>query len=216
MNALWRQGDCLLTGLVPVIAPFAEHLLRIRADVVMQMARPLNTYPMRQRIGSEYLAPKVATALSRGFMDLFPRVDVKSHVRQVPGLDYYTVHLELALDRQVSRADVEHALAESPRVCVLPSGVMSTFEIDHLIREPVTRARRDLSPITVFRDTMVPGRGGQASMIELDIAIYSPTIAVYGNIDAIRFITRPGMNPLDAMRVTDTYAHLVTSFASHR
>lgn len=213
-SSLWRQGDCLLTGLAPVIAPFAAQLTRIRADVMMQFARALNTYPMAQRIGATYLSPSVARVFKEGLATLFPRAEVKTNVRQVPGLDYYTAHLELSLDCRVSHADVTEMLERSPRVCLLPRDVMSTYEIDHLIREAILARRRDLSPITVFRDTMIPANGGHAFTIELDVAIYSRMIAVYGNIDAIRMIARGVGNiaPYDAMRATDAYGRIATSF----
>lgn len=206
----WRQGDCLLTGLVPVITPFAEQLVHIRADVVMQFARSLDTYPMVQRIAATYLTPSIGAALSDGMKRLFPAAEVKTHVRQVPGLDYYTAHLELALDREMTRDCIVEKLTRMPRVCLLPSGVTSTYAVDHLIRESVVTCGRDLSPITVFRDSIIPAEENRAFTIELDVAIYSRTIAVYGNIDAIRLIARPDMNPYDAMRATDAYAQLVT------
>ncbi len=199
---VYRMGDCILSGLSPILASFKEIAERFRVHVLMQYGQKLEDYPTAQRIGATYLNNTLASEVKDGLTSIFPTQEIViENLLQVPGQDYYTVTLHLDSKVPLSGDDVREMLRRRPRILVLPKGITSTYEIDHYLREEARSNRGDIPPITVYDDFDF---GPTKTDIRIVSVLYSRLIAVLPNIDAIRILGR-GMDPLEAMKMTDKY-----------
>jgi len=192
----YRQGDCILSALSPVIKALEGITNSIRIQVSMQLNSKLNDYPTRQRIASTYLGDELEEQINTEFKKLVPDNNVKIDcLYQRPGFDYYDITLMLKT-KNVQSHELEQAF-DSPRIKIVDAE--STYEIDQHYREDAVLMGRMIAPITIYRkDLQSTGTEHRIRM-----SVYSKLIAVLPNIDAIRIIIRKDYEPLQAMRFTD-------------
>lgn len=204
-NGIYRQGDCLISALIPVISAF-NGLKNIRMHLIKQYGEPLGDYPTYQRLNATYLCPEVVKYLTRELSQLLPKVRLEVEgVYQIPGLIYYTATLILELDQAVSGSDLLNKLNSLPRVKVVGDQITSTYDIDYYLQTRLQMAGLSLPPIIIYGSTLSPGRNEVSTRVYLQLAIYYKLIAVLPNIDALRILCL-GEDPLTAMRHTDKLA----------
>lgn len=205
---IFRQGDCVLSGTVPILAALEPIARSVRLNIVMQLGRPLNTFPTSQNIGGMYPRPDeallVETQLVSLFPDLKPEVD---SVVQIPSHDYYTATFTIEVERDITHKDVLKVLANKPRVRIAPSYVQNTSDVEQAMREPASLLGRDVSPLMVYSNLTSTRKKGDQTTIRLYSSIYSRCVAVLPNIDAARSLAR-GMDLPTAMRETDRHMQL--------
>jgi glyceraldehyde-3-phosphate dehydrogenase type II len=202
---IFRQGNCVISALSPIMYAFNEKIKSARINVVMQFAGKLLTdVTTNQRIHSTYLANDLSSQMNSELSVLFPGKEIKiCDIYQIPGLDYYSMSLHLKLREQVSGKEIRKLFVNIPRVFIAPNAITSTYEIDHYLREQVKESGNDLAPITIYGCDLEDNI--RKKDVLLRTAIYSRTIAVLSNIDAIRILVN-GEDPIEAMKKTDQYA----------
>jgi len=199
---LWRQGDCCLSGLMPVLALFKNEIVTGRINIVMQYSQILNDFPTDQRIQATYRRPDLTEQLEQQLSMLLGTAEFSVDVLQVPALDYYTASIALEMQRPFSGQELNARFQKNPRMCLANSSINSTNEIDHHLREPLRAMGADLAPIVVYGSSMKPVIGHQNTCIRFQVSFYSRLIAVLPNIDTIRMLAR-GVPAQEAMRITD-------------
>lgn len=199
---IWRQGDCCLSGLVPVLSLFKEHAAAIDIHLLMQYSEPLHDFPTDQRIQATYRRDDLSGQLARELPLLMNNTTCRVHVLQVPALDYYTASIDITLGQTISGAHVLQMIHSAPRIYLADQSISSTYEIDHHLREPLRAIGADLAPIVVYGASLQPTVEERSNHVRFDVAFYSRLIAILPNIDAIRILSR-GTTPRDAMKETD-------------
>ena len=204
---IYRQGDCILSALSPILTPLKSVARKIRVNILMQYDQRLQDYTTNQRINALYLRDDLERRLEGELKSLFNEQEIiMENVIQKPGLDYYLATLHLDTNKPISGKDIRQILEERPRIKIAPDGMTSTYEIDHLLREEAHALGRDISPIVLYSSDLNDSQLKKKD-IRIRATIYSKLIAVLPNIDAIRILAR-NMEPLTAMRTTDYYAGL--------
>ncbi|AEJ00196.1 hypothetical protein Nit79A3_0299 [Nitrosomonas sp. Is79A3] len=201
----FRQGNCIISALSPIFYALDEMIESAKINVIMQYTgKLLVDIPTNQRIHSTYLADELFLQMNEELGSLFPYKNIRlSDLYQVPSLDYYSMSLHLVLKEKVTKKNIRKILMDTPRIFVTPDVITSTYEIDHFLREQVKESGNDLPPITVYGCDLADDI--RRNEIVIRAAIYSRTIAVLPNIDAIRMLVKDE-DPIEAMRRTDTYA----------
>lgn len=200
---IYRQGDCILSGVVPVLASIAPISTKVRLNIVMQLDEPLNTFPTQQNIVGMYPKRDSAKRVEEQLHRLFPEheIDVDS-VIQIPSHDTYTATIHATVPPDITHEDIKRILSESPRIRIAPSYIKSTPDIDQSIREPANMLGHQTSPITVYDAFLETKRRKDHNVVRIQVAIYSRLAAILPNIDSIRILGSQ-MAALEAMRLTD-------------
>lgn len=202
---IYRQGDCLMSALSPVLNAISSVSDYFRIQVLMQFTSVLRDYPTNQRTSATYIRDDLGSKLEEELQSLFPEKEMfVDNLLQVPGLEYYTITLVFNAGKSISGADLKQKLIEHPRIFVVPSELKSSYELDHFIREEARAFGKDISPVAVYGCDL-DFREKKTSSIRLRIAVYYKMVAVLPNIDSIRILCTK-VSPVEAMRMTDRYA----------
>ncbi len=200
---IYRQGGCIVSGLSPILAAIQQLVNRIRVNVLMQYDQKLNDYPTNQITKATYFGDDQVTAVEEELKSLLNTKEVKvDDLFKVPSLDYYTFSLHLEMKRPQSREKIREMLEQTPRIMIASESITSTYGIDHLYKEEALSLGRDIPPIVLYGCDLQDGH--KEREIRIRAAIFSKMIAVLPNIDAIRILAK-GMEPLEAMKMTDHY-----------
>jgi hypothetical protein len=195
-----RQGDCVLSGVIPVLAHLAPLSESITMHMLTQYTKKLNNYTTDERLGSTYVRNDVAEQLENEFSHLFPDTELELlGVSQVSGLSFYTATIGFSTKYPISGMEIKEILEPKPRIRVVPN-VTSTYEIAHYIEGRMRALGIEVQPITVFGSDL--NSSSNAKKFRIWIAISYRYIAVLPNIDAIRMVIH-GLSGEDAMRITD-------------
>ncbi len=198
---IYRQGDCILSALSPILASLESVISGFRVHFLMQYGESLHDYPTSQRINSTYLRDDLALQIQDELNSLFREKEiVVEGLLQVPGLDYYTLTLHVNTNIPLNGKDLKSMLEQRPRVMVAPEGISSTYEIDHFLREESKAIGKDIPPIVIYNSDLKDSESKTEHRIRA--TVYSRMIAVLPNIDSIRILAK-GQNPLEAMEITD-------------
>ena len=199
-DKLFRQGDCVLSGIVPVLSYLEPISKRVIMHIVTQYTEKLNDYTTDQRLGSTYIRDEVKQQVESELAPLFPETElVLLGVSQVSGLSYYTATLLVETKCPISGQEIKELLENRPRIRVVP-GIKSTYEISHFHKERMQALGREIPPITVFGSDL--NSCAKSTMFRIMIAIDYRYIAVLPNIDATRMLVQ-NMDGEEAMRITD-------------
>jgi len=194
---IFRQGDCILSALSPVIYPLEKHISSMGIHVNMQLNSRLHDYPTRQRIGSTYLGDELEDQINNELKQLkLKNIQIDS-LYQRPGFDYYDITLMLKTKKSLTGKNLQEILT-SPRIKIVDAG--STYEIEQHYREETESLGRSIAPISVYRKDLDSTKPKKEHRIRL--AVYSKLIAVLPNIDSIRILAGK-IKPLVAMQMTD-------------
>lgn len=200
---IYRQGDCILSGIVPVLAAIASLARQIRLNVVMQLDEPLNTFPTQQNVVGMYPRRDAANKVEEQLHGLFPGHEIEvDSVIQIPSHDTYTATIHATVPSDTTHEDIKAMLTKSPRVRIAPAHILSTPDLDQSMREPANMLGRQISPITVYDAFLETKRRARENVIRIQLAIYSRLAAVLPNIDSIR-ILGSNISALEAMELTD-------------
>lgn len=201
----WRQGGCFLSGIAPILAPFASQITDLRFLLVMQYDGREADFTIAERLNTVTIADHYLPRFEKELRELLPSDIpigiVGEGVVQVPGMLHYVVTLIFGLKRGIGPTVVTNILAQSPRVRILPEGLVSSY--------PLNLARTVdpyLPPISIVSDTIV----AQSGAVRCKAFLYYPTLAVLPNIDAIRILVQR-LDPLEAMRQTDRDMGFISS-----
>jgi hypothetical protein len=198
----YRQGDCIVSALSPILALFQREARCVRIVVHMQYSDYLHDYPTGQRTNATYIRTDLARQFEDELTILFPAQTIEIlTVLQVPGLDYYTVAVELDCVEPLSGETILELIDQSPRIALADRNLRSTYEIDHFLREPAALLGTFFPPIVVYQHGLSPAVGSSSRRIRLQFSVYSRFIAVLPNIDSIRMLR--GVNHIEAMQLTD-------------
>ena len=202
---IFRQGNCIISALSPLLSAFDEMIESARINVLMQYTgKLLVDIPTNQRIHSTYIADELFLQMNDELAVLFPGKNIKiCDIYQIPGLDYYSMSLHLILKEQMTGKEARKIFMNTPRVFVVPDAITSTYEIDHYLREQMKESGNDMAPITIYGCDLKDKIRKKDILIRT--AIYSRSIAVLPNIVAIRMLVRDE-DPIEAMKKTDKYA----------
>lgn len=200
----YRQGDCLLSGIAPVLFPFAPHIEHIDLHLLVQRQKRLNDYTLRDNLDDGKITPDLLRRVKDEVLQLLPHLekeDVSIGVFEVPGLDDYICDFKLVLDTPQTREEVLHTLKQQPRLFVAPKEIpISTGQVRQRLREPYLENGHPLQPIVCFEhDGGIEVEGRE---LTLRATFYSKAITMLPNIDAIRALVR-GMTLKKAMEQTD-------------
>jgi len=197
---IFRQGDCVLSGIVPVLTYLSPLLSRATMHILTQYTDKLNDYTTDDRMGTTYIREDVKEHVKNELAPLFPDTEiVLLGVSQVSGLSYYTATMLLDTKYPISGEELTSCLEGKPRIRVVPD-IKSTFEIARYHKERMHAFGREIPPITVFGSDLTSRE--KTTMLRLMIAIDYRYIAVLPNIDAVRMLAL-GMSGEKAMRETD-------------
>lgn len=195
----WRLGDCMLSGIVPLIYPFREQVARARLSVLMQYDGREPDYTIAERVQAWYLRDDLREKLRRDLGALYPRVEVEvASVIQIPSMLHYSVTVELELHTVTAHEQVRAYLATMPHVRMLPPEVTSTYVLN------LARAESSdgIPPITVLASSLEPVSGQPSRRVRFCAALYYRQAAILPNVDALRIAARSA-DPIAAMQQTD-------------
>lgn len=195
----YRQGGCLLSGIVPVLAPWQQQLCRVRLHIVMQHDGRDADFLITERLNSFRMAEQYRPRLEDELTQLFPGAAILvDSIIQIPGLLHYAVTIEAELQGSWSKAEISETLSHCPRIRILPDGVLGTYEVN------LARAVSDsIPPILVFGGSIEANSSApNTTTVRLCLGLYYRTLAVLPNVDAIHMLAH-GLTPLEAMRQTD-------------
>ncbi len=195
---VYRIGDCILSGIVPILYPFRELAFRVRVHMLTQFDGREADYLITERAHAFYVRNDIREKVERELSVLFPDQEVAVQaVVQIPSILHYQATLELELREPIAHDALRQLFQEMPRVLLVPASVSSTYDIN------LARSFSDaIPPIMVFEHALHPQTGARSNLVRIVAAIYYRTAAVLPNVDAIRMLTR-GTDPLEAMRQTD-------------
>jgi len=197
---IFRQGDCVLSGIVPVLHYLEPVAKRIIMSILTQYTEKLNDYTTGERLGSTYIREDVKQQVETELEPLFPETELMLlGVSQVSGLSYYTATLLVETKYQMSGQEIKELLENKPRIRVVPD-IKSTYEIAHFHKERMQAFGKEMPPITVFGSDL--NSTARSTLFRIMIAIDYRYIAVLPNIDTVRMLTL-GMSGEEAMRFTD-------------
>lgn len=202
----YRQGDCLLSGIAPMLYPLREMIEKVDLTLLVQRQKRLHDYTLRDNLSDIIMNPDVENRVKEEVAQLLPEVGsehVQAMVFEVPGHDYYACMFRLRLTQLITREEILALLQHSPRVKVAPDSIaISTGQVEQKLREQHLETGIPLQPIVCFSS---PG-GVEVSgnEVTLRIALYSKAITMLPNIDTVRGLVR-GMPMIEAMRQTDQY-----------
>lgn len=204
----FRQGNCIISALSPILYTFNDLIESAKINVVMQYTGKLSVdIPTTQRIIATYLNESLLQQMNSELQFLFPSKTIElTDLYQVPSLDYYSLSLHFVFKEKLTNKRIRKLLIDTPRVFVAPQTVSSTYEIDHYLREQAKESGNDFPPITVYGCDLTDNM--KRRNIKLRLAIHSRSIAVLPNIDAVRMLVNEE-DPVEAMRKTDTFAGFV-------
>ena len=205
VNGVYRQGDCLVSALIPALSVFKD-LQSVRMHLIKQFGEKLGDYPTSDRLNAIYLDPDVDKNLNKELAVLLPEVEVKvDGVYQIPGLKNYLATLALVLENEISGDELRAKLSSAPRMIVAGGNIISTYDVDYYLRSRLQMSGIGIPPIVVYGSTLKPNLSLSSKEVFLQIAIYYKMIAVLPNLDALRILCL-GEKPLEAMRNTDKLA----------
>jgi len=194
----YRMGDCILSGLVPLLYPLQDIAKRIRVHLLTQFDGRESDYLITERAHAFYVRDDLRKKVATDLGTLFPGQDIAvDAVIQIPSLLHYQLTLHIELDAAITPQELRGRLTLMPRIRVAPSGVTSTYDVN-LARSCSER----IPPIIVFESALEPHTVA-SRQVRIVAALYYRTAAVLPNLDAIRMLTK-GMDPIAAMRQTDT------------
>lgn len=200
---IYRQGDCILSGTVPVLAAIADVAKGTRLNIVMQLDEPLNTFPTQQNIVGMYPRKDAANRVEAQLNSLFPKQEIEvDSVIQIPSHDTYTATIHATVPSDITHEDIKSMLKQSPRVRIAPDHIRSTPDLDQSMREPASMLGRQISPIMVYDAFLETKRYNNHNVVRIQVAIYSRLAAVLPNIDSIRMLGGK-ISALEAMKLTD-------------
>ncbi len=200
---LYRQGDCILCGVVPVLAHLVPVARSISMHILTQYTDKLIDYPTDIRLSATYLRDDVGSSVAPQLASMLGCEAKILGVSQVPGLSYYTITVLLNTNGEFTGTDITNLLEGKPRIKVLYS-VNSTYEIEHFYNERLRETGLPAKPIYVI----LSDSAQRSSEFRLVIALnYKPLVAL-SILDSIRALTT-GVSLEEAMRINDNYLGLL-------
>ncbi|MGE3340557.1 MAG: hypothetical protein AB7J46_01255 [Candidatus Altimarinota bacterium] len=197
----FRQGDCLISGIAPILAALKKHIRALSISLIVQKQNPLNEYTTNDNLFDIFTNPTLESYVKNVVGELLPNTKVSTDVSEIPGHDYYRCTLRIKLTEVTTREEILGILQHQPRVKIAPAEIaISTGEVKQRLQEQHLERGAKLEPIICFS---CPG-GVQVDDDEavIKIAIYSKAITVLPNIDSVRALTQ-NISMLDSMRLTD-------------
>ena len=197
-TTMFRMGDCILSGVIPILYPFRDMAEKIKLHMITQYTGREPDYLIAERAQSFFLREDVRERVEKDLELLFPLQEIEiSQVVQIPSILHYQATIEIELKETISNGDLREMISEMPRIKMLPQGISSTYDVN------LARSMKDsIPPIMIFQSSLYPKPRQKSTKVRISAAIYYRTAAVLPNLDAIR-ILKGGMDPLSAMRETD-------------
>ncbi|MDO8504969.1 MAG: hypothetical protein Q7S48_00085 [bacterium] len=194
----YRMGDCMMSGLIPMLYPFRDEIAKIRLHMLTQFDGREPDYLIHERAHAFYLREDLKEKLARDLSSLLPASHIEvGAVVQIPSLLHYQATITLELASEISGDEVRERLASTAHLRMIPERITSTYDIN------LARSFEDVVPsVMVFDHALYPRSGERSSTVRLVAALYYRSAAVLPNMDAIRILAQ-GMDPLEAMRQTD-------------
>ncbi len=193
----YRQGGCIISGCIPVLAGFAEVLQHLQLMAVMQYDQAFRSPPITERIHSLYLRPRYADRYKLELGLLLSDVSFEIlPVWQIPSIAYYPTTLILRCSGRIDLDQVKARLTFK-RVRLLPQSIENATVLS-LART----MNPDLPPILVFESGIRCEVEGECTRVILPIALHYVMVTCLPNLDAVRVLAQ-GMDPIAAMHKTD-------------
>lgn len=195
---VYRMGDCILSGLVPLLYPFRDMAAGIRIHMLTQFDGKEPYYLIAERANAFYIRDDLRDKVQQELGILFPKQEIHvAAVIQIPSILHYQATIELELQSTISHEELKQLLGKMPRLCLLPASVVSTYDVN------LARSFSDtVPPVMVFESALCPQTEKRSKNVRILAALYYRTTAVLPNIDAIRMLAL-GMDPIEAMKQTD-------------
>lgn len=194
----YRQGGCLLSGIVPILAALPQPLRQVRLQIVMQHDGRDSDFMITERLNSFRLADHYIPRLEDELHQLFPQTEVTvASIVQIPGLLHYAVIIETDIPGLWQVDHIQQALLCAPRVRLLPNSMTGSYEIN------LARATTNcIPPILVFGGSIATALHSTYTSVRFGMALYYRTLAVLPNLDSIRMLLQ-GLSSVAAMDQTD-------------
>ncbi|MBT3704940.1 hypothetical protein HOG17_04140 [Candidatus Peregrinibacteria bacterium] len=200
----YRQGNCLVSGVAPILNAVRSKITDIRLGLVVQRQTRLNAYTLRDNLADTIMDPTLEEYVKETVSGLLPSLDkdnIEARVFQVPGLDYYLCTFEFNLSESVSRDQFLEILRNQPRIKFAPASIpISTGQLEQKLREQCISLNIPLQPIVCF--TCPGGIEVEGQKVVVRAAFYSKLITMIPNIDSIRALVR-GISMEESMKQTD-------------
>ena len=204
---IFRLGDCLLSGLVPLLWPFRTELSGINITsltTIASMPSP-GGYLLPELVTGVKVNRKVTEALMDNLPQLFNCPVKIGEAYQIAGLEYYTVAMTLSFEQQTKVDDLKNIWQQTPRVWLTPEIpgliISSTTSLDYFCGRPSRYLQQPLSPIIIYTDLL---KQESDTDVKLVIVIRHEVITAMSNLDAARMVIR-SMSADDAMERLDRF-----------
>lgn len=203
-SLMFRQGDCLVSGIAPILYPIRDSVKNIRLGLVVQRQTRLNDYTLRDNLADTIMDPKLENYVKETISGLFSNLgkdDIKAIIFQIPGLDYYLCTFEFDLLEPMNRDQLLGILKNQPRIKLAPPSIpISTGQLEQKLREQHISLNIPLQPIVCF--TCPGGIEVEGNKVVIRAAFYSKLITMLPNIDSVRALVRK-IRMDESMRQTD-------------
>ena len=214
---LFRQGDCILSGLIPVLFHLLPFASRLTLNFLTQYTEKLMDYTTDVKLKATYVRSDVAKQLNLELSSVFDGIINSINlergsrlgcdfsvmgVLQVPGLSHYVATIVLETHNPMSGNDIAQLLKGKPRIRTVPS-LKGTDELQYH-KELVSPL--ELPPLTVFGEDLDSSE--KRTYFRFFISMDYKYLVPYANLDSLGMIALD-LDPLDAMRRTDEAMNFV-------
>lgn len=193
-----RVLSCNTTGMARIVHSLAMvgGLERVFAVIVRRGAdlREAKKGPVEGLI-LESLPPPSHHAAD--LKELFPKLDVSTYAVVAPTTLAHLHILSAQFKSPVGVGEVLEALRRTPRVLVL-DGIASTAELRELARLS-GRPFGDVFEVAVWESSV----RASGNVVTLAYAVHQEAVVIPDNVDAVRAVAAPAVDPAESMRLTD-------------
>lgn len=200
----YRQGDCLVSGIAPVIHALRDSIRTIGLTLLVQRQTRLQDYTLRDNLDDIIMNPNLEARVREEVGALLPSIEkeeISAMVFESPGHDYYACIFRMELKEAADQEEILSKLRQSPRVAIAPPSIpISTGQLQQGLREQLVESGTPLQPIVCF--SCPGGIEVSGKKVTLRMAFYSKAITMLPNIDAVRGLVK-GIPMIDAMKITD-------------
>ena len=116
----FRQGGCILSGCVPLLAPFVDCLREVKIHLVMQYDGREADHTISERVNTFRVVEAYRPRIEEELGVLIPANFSVVRVIQIPSMVHYALSLTIEVEETICAEDVKSRLCDSPRVQVVP------------------------------------------------------------------------------------------------
>ena len=189
---------CIISALLPVIAPLQDLITTVRVSSVLTQYDGVDKdYLLQERTQALYIREDLRHSVESSLRLMLPHTEVTvSSVVQIPSIPHYQATIEFELAEKIKGDELRTRYQNASHIKLVTGDVMSTYDIN------LARYFGEMPPLLIFDGALTPERSQASRTVRISMAIHYRAAVVLPNLDAIRVLAQH-MDPIAAMRQTD-------------